>query len=385
MISLTPTGRIALTGFVALVFAMGVGRFAFTPLLPMMLTEGQVSIADGGLLASVHFLGYAMGAMLAVYLRSSPGTELFASLVAIGVATLAMAVTESFAVWMLARWIAGLCSAFVLIVVSNHIVQQLAKARQTGLQGWVFAGVGSGIALVGLLTLGLMTSGLSSRIGWQICGAATLAAAAMLSLLHVQLQPSRSQPGHQSATRSPLDWTRIVPYGAMGAGYIIPATYLPVMAQQAVSSPLMFGWSWPVFGTAAAVSTLIAARLGRRMSNREVWMTSQLVMATGLMLPALWPHIATVVLAGICVGGTFMVITMAGMKEAHRIAGDGGARRLIAAMTAAFAFGQMVAPVLAGWVYESTNSFSYPLILASILLIATAVPLARRTAEACET
>ena len=77
-----------------------------------------------------------------------------------------------------------------------------------------------------------------------------------------------------------------------------------------------------------------------------------------------------------CVGGTFMVITMVGMKEAHRLAGPADAGRHIAAMTAAFAAGQIIGPVFAGWLYDATSSFSYPLLFASVVLIATCLPLA---------
>ena len=56
--------RIALVGLVSLALAMGIGRFAFTPLLPMMREDGLLSITDGGILASVHFLGYWLGAVL---------------------------------------------------------------------------------------------------------------------------------------------------------------------------------------------------------------------------------------------------------------------------------------------------------------------------------
>lgn len=165
--------------------------------------------------------------------------------------------------------------------------------------------------------------------------------------------------------------------GMMGAGYIIPATYLPIMAQQVVSSPMIFGWSWPIFGTAAAISTLFTARLHQTFSNRKIWIASQLIMAFGLLVPAVWSNIIAVTISGLCVGGTFMVITMAGMKEAHRIAGSAHAQRLIAAMTASFAFGQIISPFLAGWIYDATRSFAYPLLMGSVILVVTLAPMIR--------
>ena len=101
------------------------------------------------------------------------------------------------------------------------------------------------------------------------------------------------------------------------------------------------------------------------------------IMALGLVLPALWQSLAAVIVAGICVGGTFMVITTVGLREAHMTGGSGDAQRHIAAMTAAFAIGQIIGPVIAGWAFELTGSFSYPLMLASLGLVVTIVPMVR--------
>ncbi len=98
-------------------------------------------------------------------------------------------------------------------------------------------------------------------------------------------------------------------------------------------------------------------------------------MAIGLLLPVLHPHILTIITAGLCVGGTFMIITMTGMKEAHRIAPPEDVMRHIAVMTASFATGQMIGPVFAGFVYDLTQSFAVSLIITSATLIITAMTL----------
>lgn len=365
--------RTTLLGFMALAAALGIGRFAFTPLLPMMRAEGLLGVGGGGWLATIHFLGYAMGALLARYLAASPRPMLFASLAAIALATLVMGLTSSFPLWILSRWSAGVCSAFVLVFVSNYVVRRLAQARRPDLQGLLFAGVGTGIALVGLLTLALSALRMPSWSGWILCGLVSLAVAVLVVREWPETgghtpEPSPDHP--PGAAR--LEWRLILPYGAMGLGYVIPATYLPVMAQAAVPSPLAFGWTWPVFGAAAVLSTVVASRVARRLSDRSIWLVSQLVMAGGLLLPALWPHLASVIVAGVCVGGTFMVITMVGIKEAHRVGGARDATPQIAATTAAFAIGQMVGPAIAGVIYDASGGFAYPLMMASGCLALTA-------------
>jgi predicted MFS family arabinose efflux permease len=372
----TPLHAAAL-GFLALAFAVGVGRFALTPLLPVMQGEGLISISGGGMLASVHYVGYALGALAATSLRAPPRAVLAGSLALIGLTTLAMGVTDSHAVWLIARWVAGVTSALVLVVVSTAIVQRVADAGRGDLGGMVFAGVGGGIAVIGLAMLGVMAARLTSGTTWIALGLATLIVA---GIIHASIGPSQAMASDRAygarSLRIGTTWRILLPYGVMGAGYIIPATYLPVMAQQSATSPLIFGLGWPVFGLAALVSTLLSARLHRVWPNRRVWITGQVVMAAGLILPALWPHIAAIIIGAVCVGGTFMVVTMAGIMEAHRLAGPERAQSLVARLTAAFALGQIVGPVLAGWAFAASGDFTLPLLIGGIALVLSVLPLA---------
>lgn len=59
--------RIVLAGMLSLATAMGIGRFAFTPLLPMMLHDGVVSLAGASWLASANYIGYLVGALFCTF------------------------------------------------------------------------------------------------------------------------------------------------------------------------------------------------------------------------------------------------------------------------------------------------------------------------------
>jgi predicted MFS family arabinose efflux permease len=368
--------RIVLIGLVSLAIAMGIGRFAFTPLLPLMQDDGLLRVADGGVLASVHFLGYWLGAVCAAKLPGAPRTGLRLSLIAVALSTLGMGLTESFAAWLALRAIAGAASAFILVLIGNFYVKHLAGIGRADLQGWVFSGVGAGMAVAGLGVLAIMASGVGSAESWRLFGIATLVLAIAVCLrIGSEIPGARVAVRLRGTRRTPLDWSLVIAYGTAGMGYIIPATYLPVMARGSVPDPLVFGWSWPIFGMAAFVSTLLAARLQRRFSNRGIWAASQGVMAAGLLLPALHPHIAAIVAGGIGVGGTFMIVTMAGIREAHRIAPPEDVLRHIAAMTAAFATGQMIGPLFASTLHDLTGGFAASLLATSAALAATALAL----------
>jgi MFS family permease len=376
--ALTPRGSarvVALAGLLALAVAMGIGRFAFTPILPMMQEDAGISIAMGGWLASANYVGYLLGALSVIALPIRATTAIRVGLVAIGFSTLAMGLDDHVAVWVVLRAVAGVASAWVLVYVSSWCLERLGSLGRSGLTNTVFAGVGAGIALAGLLCLVLMDARIGSAPTWIALGIIAL-------VLSVGVWPVFS--GDTASAAAPpvargVTWDResvrlVLCYGAFGFGYIIPATFLPVMARQVIVDPIVFGWSWPLFGAAAMVSTLAVAALRSRLSNRRLWIASHLAMALGVALPVVWSGIVAIMLAALLVGGTFMVITMTGMQEARSVAGA-RATGLMAALTSAFALGQIVGPLLVSYVAAAGGTFAMALSIACAALVVSAYEL----------
>jgi MFS family permease len=371
---------VALAGLAALAVAMGIGRFAFTPILPMMQEDAGVSVAEGGWLASANYIGYLLGALSAMAVPLGAVTAIRTGLVVIGLVTLGMSFEHSLSAWIVLRALAGIASAWVLIFVSAWCLEKLAPLRRPLLNGTVFAGVGVGIASAGGICLVLMHAKASSTQAWYSLGIFALVVTALIwgifgrdaggSARHGGRRPDRAHRWDAESLRL------VLCYGTFGFGYIIPATFLPVMARQAIADPRIFGWSWPVFGTAAALSTLVAVVSLRVIGNRRLWVLSHLAMALGVALPVFWPAIGGVMLAALFVGGTFMVITMVGMQEARQVASP-HPTTLMAAMTAAFALGQIAGPLVVSHFVGPTADFSRALLIAGCLLVASAWLLSR--------
>src|SRR5256885_2036549 len=131
----------ALAGLAALAVAMGIGRFAFTPMLPMMQADAGLSVAQGGWLASAHYVGYLLGALWAAAMPMRATIAIRAGLVAIAAATLAMSFQTGILGWAVLRAIAGVASAWVLIYTSAWCLERLASPIH---KATVFAGVGAG-------------------------------------------------------------------------------------------------------------------------------------------------------------------------------------------------------------------------------------------------
>jgi hypothetical protein len=285
-----------------------------------------------------------------------------------------MAVTHGVAAWIAWRTIAGVASAWALVHVSSWCLQELTALGKPQLGGIVFSGVGFGMVLAGGLCLALMALGASSSQAWLLLGGVSLALGAVLwpIVARREAAPVETRGFAWSADAARL----VLCYGAFGFGYIIPATFVPAMARDIIPDPLVFGWAWPIFGATAALSTLFAPR----GDNRRVWALAALLMAAGVAAPLLIPGLAGVLAAALLVGGTFMVITMAGMQEARRI----GGAALMAALTAAFATGQIAGPLLVSVLAHTRGGINAALVIAAAVLVASAVAL-RRKEQPCLT
>jgi hypothetical protein len=103
-------------------------------------------------------------------------------------------------------------------------------------------------------------------------------------------------------------------------------------------------------------------------------MVCMLVMALGVAAPLFLPGLAGILLSAVLVGATFVTITLAGMQEARRIYGA-TARPVMAAMTSAFAVGQLVGPILIALVEKLPHGFTMVLLVATAGLLVGAVAL----------
>src|SRR3954463_113989 len=162
------TARIALVGLAGLASAMGVGRFAFTPLLPLMQDAGTLTLAQGGTLARANYLGYLVGAVLCMALNPSPGRSARLALVGVAAFTAGMGVTASFPLWIALRFLAGVASALVLVGVSAWILPLLAARGRGGWAGRVYSGVGIGIVVCGLIGLASGVRRISPDTTWLV-------------------------------------------------------------------------------------------------------------------------------------------------------------------------------------------------------------------------
>ncbi|MBO9513972.1 MAG: YbfB/YjiJ family MFS transporter [Variovorax sp.] len=351
---------VCVAGLLALAIAMGIGRFAFTPMLPLMIRAGSLDVAAGGWLAAANYAGYLLGALTTARLPLSPSRVGLVALAAIVLSTAAMGWSGSVAVWLVLRFVAGVASAWALVSTSVWCLAWLARLGRPAGAGILYAGVGAGIALAGLYCWRAGAAQVPPGSLWVQLGVLALAGLAAVAVLMPRDSAAEAAPGPHAgegaAASGEVPWGLVLSYGMLGLGYILPATFLPVLARAVVDDPSVFGAAWPVFGAAAAASTLLAAAVLGHVSRRRVLAGSHVLMAVGCLLPVVHLSALTVLAAALLVGGTFMVATMAGMQEAKARA-SGDPTRALGRMTAAFAIGQMAGPILSSALSGTAQGF----------------------------
>ncbi|MBC7789421.1 MAG: YbfB/YjiJ family MFS transporter [Anaerolineae bacterium] len=364
---------LAVGGLIALAAALGVGRFVYTPILPLMVEDLGMTTTMAGALASANFAGYLIGALVAASsaVLGSRRRWLIAALSVSAASTGAMGLVESTAAFFVLRFLGGFASAFVLVFSSAIVLDRPSAAERSKLAVVHFAGVGSGIAASAILVSILVAAGGEWRSLWLASGLLSLVC---LGIVYT-LIPNRTERHTPSTTgaapRSSALRNLVVAYGLFGFGYVITATFLVtiVRASEVVRSaePIV----WLLVGLAAAPSIAFWAFLAKKMGNARALALAFAIEAAGVAASVLWYTLPGIVACASLLGGTFMGITALGLIEARRLS-HGEPRRTLAIMTASFGLGQILGPAFAGFVHDLTGSFLVPSLAAVGALIVAA-------------
>ena len=341
-----PAGRPWLTvlqGAAALAATIGIGRFVYTPILPLMHEQAGLTAAQGSLLATANYLGYLAGALLSIFIprvlrsRTVYLTSLLSLVAVIGL----MAVTRDFTAWFALRFIAGLTCALVFVIVSSAM---LSRFRQQGqyLAGWGFGGIGAGIALSGVLVLVVRTGGT-----WRTAWIASAVLALALSMLAWSLRPAAAERPAALQNAAPRGNRRsfailLTSYTLEGVGYVIAGTFMVAAIDE--NSPTWLGnIAWVLVGLAAVPASALWARLGATWSWPGMLCLALLLQACGIALPAVAAGVAPALVAAVLFGGTVLGIVSMALTLGNYLR----IPRAVAILTSGYGLGQIAGPLVA--------------------------------------
>lgn len=176
----------------ALMIAMSISRFAYTPILPFMQQDTSMNNQNAGLLATFNYLGYLMGAIIPMFITiKSKVFDLKLYVMINVISVILMGFSEHFLIWSVLRIIAGITSGTIFVVASNVALEALRMANKQSISGILYSAVGIGIFSSSIFIF-LYTQAQTWKATWIILGVVALMAGIII-LTSMKDNPSISK------------------------------------------------------------------------------------------------------------------------------------------------------------------------------------------------
>nr|WP_255711574.1 YbfB/YjiJ family MFS transporter [Pelosinus baikalensis] len=353
---------------------MGISRFGFTPIIPLMQRDIGISNWEIAVMASANYLGYLIGAYISRkqwfgrYVRAWIGVELVTSVILL----IAMTLTLNIYLWTLLRLLSGFLSAILFVVASSITLEQ----RRSDWARYLYSGVGIGIVFTGIFVPMFDTIG-GWIATWQglALGGSIFGIVAWYTLSKV----SRHNAGEPRQIQTRVKFVRdyewyilLASYGFEGIGYIITATFIVQMIKSVPELSHIANQSWILIGLSAASSTYLWSQIAQKTSIKVSLMLAYGMQAIGILLPVIIPSQISALVGGALFGGTFMGITSLTISSASRMKPE-AQMQAIGELTTVYALGQIIGPIVAAYLQKNFNILAPSLFAAVILIFALLV------------
>lgn len=370
--------QVMLGGICTLILTIGIARFAYTPLLPLMQAQAGLSDAAGGWLATANYLGYMSGALLAASLSSLPlKFKLYRAGVLLAlVSTVCMALTQDLTTWALLRYVAGLSSAAGMLLASGLVLNWLMRHGHRAELGIHFSGIGLGIIVSGVVVMLLNRLSLDWATQWQVFAALGLllawpAWAWVPAPAAAPATPAGSPaPGATTVTAPPSPtWMRLMlaMYFCAGFGFVISATFTVAIAAKQSALAHTGGLAWVMVGLAAVPAVLAWDRIARRVGDMTALLAAFGMQTASVLLPAISDQPAMFLAAALLYGGSFIGIVSLTLALVGR-AFPANPAKAMARLTLSYGVAQVLAPALAGQMAQASGSYRGALLLTAAVM-----------------
>ena len=354
--------QVIVSGICGLVLTIGLARFAYTPLLPSLQAQTGLNDANAGVLAAINYAGYMSGAIAVAWIDS---VRLRHRLYSLGLwmailTTASMAVSPSFEIWALSRFVGGLCGAAGMLLGSGLVLGWLMRNGQRPELGLHFVGIGLGIVVSAIGAWGL-------SLIWPDWDAQWFAFACIgLFFLwpawvwrppvpdELSTNSNTSNTPHIIPTR--WLWTMLVSYFAAGWGFVISATFTVAIVER---EPLLAGQghlAWAMVGLAAMPAVFIWDRIARLVGDKQALLIAFGLQTLSVLMPAASGSMFAAMVGAIGYGATFIGIVSLTLAMVGRLSPNNPGKAM-ARFTLGYGAAQMIAPVVAGYMAQSSGSF----------------------------
>ena len=358
-----------LTGTAALALAVGVGRFSYTPILPFMLEELNITKTNGGLIASWNFFGYLFGSLLSILpiFKKKIKLVFFISIIISLLTTFLMSLNNDIIIFIMIRFIAGVASAFVLIFATALILPSIQLLGKKSLSTSHFMGVGFGIVLSSIIVSILGSFGFTWNDLW--IGVTTISIILAIPIfLYTPNETIISTTIIKSEKSNSISFGLItLSYGLYGFGYVILGTFISTMARETVGLETTETYVWLLVGLAGIPMVIFWPWFGKKIGNDIALFFACAIMGFGILMPVILENKFGIILASILLGSTFIPITALALLEGQTRY-SGSIRVSTAILTSSFGVGQMIGPYFGGVIIDLYFSYKIALSISSVSL-----------------
>lgn len=342
-------------GFCILALGLGIGRFAYTPVLPLMQQQLGLSDAGGAYLAMSNYLGYLLGILWTLLWRQQQ-PPLTLSLAMLLGSLFGMSLSEHWIAWLLWRFLAGFAGAWLFMLASTRVLDWLAYLQRQHWAGYLYGGVGAGIMLAGLAVPWLATLG-----NWQVVWMGLGVLALLLALPSYWLQhrapaayhaddaPLSGHQRHLSQGVSQQVFWLLIAYFFEGMAYIISGTFLVAAVARLPEFSGNAAHVWVAVGIAGIPACIVWAGIGKHLGLLFALLLAFALQTFGMALPVWWSDNLGAYLGALFYGATFMGIVSMTMSFGKNLLPH-HTQAVLAGLTLAFSVGQVIGPWFVTWV-----------------------------------
>lgn len=344
---------VVLAGATLLLVVHALGRFIYTPLLPYLVGDGQLTASAGASVATWNYLGYLIGALLAVrwYRPDQIRITLPVAMLVHVITTLLQTQVEP-ASWLSGlRLFNGIANGVVFVQAPALILEWLVRRNRTSASGLIYVGVGAGLLLSSFLVSGTADL-LSGPARWWPAALLSIPLAAWATWRLVKLEvPAGIQRDDGSFVgKGPLLDRASIPlflsYAGAGLGYILPMTFLPLLTRtQLPEGHWLVDGSWLLVAVVTIPAPILWSFLGSRVGDLAALRLNYLIQFLGALAVVIWPGPLGIVLCALLVGSTFLGTVLLTQRIGRALHPHQGPR-LSAAMVALYSVTQMAGPWL---------------------------------------
>ncbi|WP_353156614.1 YbfB/YjiJ family MFS transporter [Herminiimonas fonticola] len=282
-------------GMSATLAAIGLARFAYTPLLPAIIHHGWFLSSQAVYLGAANLLGYLLGSLMAYRL-----SERFEARGLLGIAFLGVVLSfilcslpGAFAWFFFWRLVSGIAGGILMVVGPSLALMAASSGRKTTVASFVFTGIGMGAILSATVVPLLLSFSLTGA--WLTLGMITLLAglACDWGLRRIRIQQAGT-PMQQTADSSPVQAISIaalivvIAYGFDAAGFVPhTAFWVDFLDREKSLGTNAASFQWLLFGIGAIVGPMVAGFLGNRLGWHRSLALGFFIKAAAIAIPLL--------------------------------------------------------------------------------------------------